>query len=75
MVIVRRVSDEDTEVLRYVSRLGIALNKTMRIRERMNFDGSLRVEINGTEQFISARLASHIFVEPSGKGGKNGRPS
>ena len=63
-VIVRRVSDEDPEILKYAARLGITLNKRLAVRERILFDGSLRVDIGGKERFISSRLAQNIFVEP-----------
>ena len=63
-VIVRRVSDEDPEILKYAARLGITLNKRLAVREKILFDGSLRVDIGGKERFISSRLAQNIFVEP-----------
>ena len=62
-VTVRRVSDSNPEVLRYASKLGITLRRKLRVKERMEFDGSLRVEINGKDQFVSAKLAQNVFVE------------
>ncbi|MGH2568184.1 MAG: FeoA family protein [Bacteroidota bacterium] len=50
-------------MLQYASKLGIALGKKVKVKERIEFDGSLRVEIAGKEQFISAKLAQNIFVE------------
>jgi len=64
IVVVRRVSDENPEVLRYSSRLGIALKKQLRVKEKFQFDGSLRVDIEGREHFISSKMAENIFVEP-----------
>ncbi len=63
-VIVRRVSDEDPEILKYAARLGITLNKRLTVMEKVVFDGSLRVDIGGKERFVSSRLAQTIFVEP-----------
>jgi len=63
-VIVRRVSDEETEILQYATRLGIALDKRISVKELIGFDRSLRVEIDGKERFLSSKLASRIFVEP-----------
>ena len=63
-VIVRRVSDEDPEILKYAAHLGITLNKRLAVKERILFDGSLRVDIGGKEHFISSKLAQNIFVEP-----------
>jgi DtxR family Mn-dependent transcriptional regulator len=62
-VTVSRVSDDDPEILKYASKLGIALKRKIKVKEKMKFDGSLRVEIAGKEHFISAKLAENIFVE------------
>ncbi|MBI3005328.1 MAG: metal-dependent transcriptional regulator [Ignavibacteriales bacterium] len=59
---VRRVSDANPDILRYMSKLGIALNTKIKVKERIDFDGSLRVEVGGKQEFISAKLARHIFV-------------
>jgi DtxR family Mn-dependent transcriptional regulator len=64
-VTVTRVSDADPEILQYASKLGISLGKRLRVKDRVKFDGSLRVDIGGKEQFISAKLAQNIFVSPS----------
>lgn len=61
--IVTRVSDEHPEVLQYMSKLGISLGTTIRVTERIEFDGSLRIRIGANDQFISAKLAQNIFVE------------
>ncbi len=61
---VSRVSDDSPEILKYASKLGIGLHTRLVIKERIDFDGSLRVEIDGTEHFISAKLAQNINVEP-----------
>ena len=62
---VARVSDESPEILQYASKLGIALGRKVKVKEKIEFDGSLRVEVAGKEQFISAKLAQNIFVEES----------
>ena len=62
--VVSRVSDASPDVLKYASKLGITLRKKIHIREKLEFDGSLRVEVDGMEHFISGKLAQHIFVEP-----------
>lgn len=62
-VTVARVSDSVPEVLEYASTLGIELNKKIRVKERIAFDGSMRVQIGRTERFVSSKLAESIFVE------------
>jgi DtxR family Mn-dependent transcriptional regulator len=62
-VAVVRVSDESPELLQYLSKLRIAPGTTLKVIERIEFDGSLRVESGALEQFISPKLAQNIFVE------------
>ncbi len=66
-VVIERVSDANPGILQYASKLGIALNKKIKIKERIEFDGSLRVELDGKDQFVSQKLAQHIFVRMTGK--------
>ncbi len=63
IVTVARVSDASPQVLEYASTLGIVLNKRIKVRERIEFDGSLRVQIGRKERFVSSKLAENIFVE------------
>jgi DtxR family Mn-dependent transcriptional regulator len=63
---VMRVSDSDPEMLQYLTKLGIGIHQTLRIKERMAFDGSMRVEIDGQERFISDKLAQQLFVQETG---------
>ena len=63
IVLVSRVSDSSPEVLQYAAKLGILLKRKIKVKERIEFDGSLRVEIGKKEQFISSKLAKSIFVE------------
>ena len=62
-VTVARVSDASAQVLQYASRLGIGLKRRIKVKEHVEFDGSLRVEIGHKQQFVSAKLAENIFVE------------
>jgi DtxR family Mn-dependent transcriptional regulator len=62
-VTVSRVSDENPEILKYASKLGIKLHTKLEVKERIEFDGSLRVKISGKDQFVSSKLARNIFVE------------
>ena len=64
VVVVTRVRDGSPEILRYMALLGIDLQKTIRVNEAIDFDGSLRIQMGSREQFISAKLAESIYVEP-----------
>lgn len=63
---VLRVSDENSEMLQYVSSIGISLHREILIRQKMNFDNSLLVRIGDREVNISSTIASSIFVENVG---------
>ncbi len=62
VVQVARVSDENPEILQYLSKLGVALGTELTVTDTMSFDGSLRVKVGDREQFISSKLAQNIFV-------------
>ncbi len=60
---VLRVSDSNSEMLQYVSSIGISLNKNILIKQKMSFDNSMLVMINSKEINISSTIAENIFVE------------
>lgn len=63
-VVVRRVSDADAALLRYLGECGLRPGTVVSLRGREPFGGSLRVEIEGREERISPQAARSIFVEP-----------
>ncbi len=60
---IARVSDESPEVLQYLKKLGLTLNKRIAIKQMIKFDGSVIVEWNKREIFLSGLMARNIFVE------------
>ncbi len=60
---VTRVNDFDNSFLRYISKIGIELEKEIFIKEILEFDHSMLVLINKKEMNLSATLAANIFVE------------
>lgn len=63
IVRVLRVSDSNSEMLQYVSSIGISLNKEIHVKQKMNFDNSMLVKINTKEIIISSTISASIFVE------------
>jgi DtxR family Mn-dependent transcriptional regulator len=63
VVKVRRVSDESPEILQFASRLGITLGAKVRVQERLEFDGSLIVEVGGREVMVTDTLAESVHVD------------
>ena len=62
MVEVVRVNDFDNDFLNYLSGIGIKLNKKLIIKDVLNFDKSMLIEIDGSEINISNTIAANIFV-------------
>ncbi|NUN68516.1 MAG: metal-dependent transcriptional regulator [Bacteroidetes bacterium] len=60
---VLRVSDANSEMLQYVSSIGISLHREIVIRQKMSFDNSLLVRIGEREVNLSSTIAANIFVE------------
>lgn len=63
--IISRVSDSNPEILQYVAELGLALDKIVHVKKKMEFDGSLLIKIGSKEHFVSRKLAASIFVQSS----------
>lgn len=63
--IISRVSDSSPEILQYVTELGLALDKKVHVKKKMEFDGSLFIKIGSKEHFVSRKLAGSIFVQSS----------
>lgn len=70
--VVRRVCDDDSEVLRYVASLGIIPKARITLTEKAPFDGPIYVEvtIDGESQVhaLGQRVASQVFVAPVPEG-------
>jgi DtxR family transcriptional regulator, Mn-dependent transcriptional regulator len=68
--VVRRVSDDDAERLRYLALLGLFPGVSLRLRERAPFGGPLHVEVRGPdgtrEHALGRDLAAGILVAPVG---------
>jgi DtxR family Mn-dependent transcriptional regulator len=58
-----RVSDSNSEMLRYLSERGITPGKRVEVIERMPFDGPLRARISGTTHTLGGLLARAMRVD------------
>jgi DtxR family Mn-dependent transcriptional regulator len=65
-LVLRQVSDEDPEVLRYLERLGLMPGKELRILGRAPMRGPLSVEVDGAVEHIGAELANELRVAAVG---------
>lgn len=62
-VVVRRVTDEDPDLLLYLGERGLRPGTAARLLGREPFEGSLLVEVAGKEQRVSPQAAQNVFVE------------
>lgn len=63
--VVRLVLDRDSEMLSYLTTIGVTLGVTLEVVERYPFDGPIMVDTGDDRHVLSMTLARHIFVEPS----------
>ena len=61
--IVARVEDEFPELLRFAATIGLEIGGTVRVLERINFDGSMRVATSGGQALVSPKLAGSVWIE------------
>jgi DtxR family transcriptional regulator, Mn-dependent transcriptional regulator len=64
--VLRRVSDEDPEALRYLARLNLVPGARLQVLERTPFRGPLRVRVDDAEEMVGLELAARLCVEPTG---------
>ena len=57
------VKDSSQAFLRFLDKNGIALGDTITVLDREEFDGSMQIEINGTEIHISQQIAANLFLK------------
>jgi DtxR family Mn-dependent transcriptional regulator len=61
--VVRRVSDADSELLRYAEALGLVPTREIEVMRRDPFGGPLHVRVDGTEHLLGEQIARAVFVE------------
>lgn len=57
-----RVRDEDNELLSYLSKLGIELDKKISVVDILPFDNSVIISIDSVNHSLSEKLASCLYV-------------
>jgi DtxR family Mn-dependent transcriptional regulator len=67
-LVVRRVSDRDPEVLRYLDSVGLRPGARITVTGRAPFEGPLTIRSGGAQHVLGERLAEQIFVAPAGGG-------
>jgi DtxR family Mn-dependent transcriptional regulator len=61
--VVREVSDQDPEMLRYLESMGMRPGVRMMLSEKAPFDGPLRIQTDsGEDYFLGREVAHHVLV-------------
>ena len=63
--IIRRVTDRDPEMLRFMSELGLRLEVPVEMVSKAPYGGPLTVRVQGVERAIGQELAQNVFVSTS----------
>jgi DtxR family Mn-dependent transcriptional regulator len=59
---VSKVKDTSVEILQYFSKIGIKLNKKIFIKQKIDFDGSVEILLDGNKLLLSKIMAEQIFI-------------
>ncbi|MFO7260239.1 MAG: metal-dependent transcriptional regulator [bacterium] len=65
--VLRRVSDEDPALLRYLAELNLRPGVTIELLDRAPFGGPLRVRIGEAVEMLGVELAKRLHIEPLGE--------
>lgn len=57
------VNDDVKNLLSYLTKIGITLDKEIKVKDKLELDGSVLILIDKKEVNLSSKIASNIFVE------------
>lgn len=60
--IIVAVKDSDSQLLKYLDKIGARPGKKIKVIEREEYDGSMEVSIQGQRSFISKEVSENILV-------------
>ncbi len=56
------VKDNSAAFLQYVDKLGLAINKTIKIKSKEVYDDLIEIEVNGIKNNVSPKFAENIII-------------
>lgn len=68
--VIRRVSDRDSELLRYLGERGLVPQVAVEVVEKAPFNGPITIRAGRTSHVLGRELASHIHVAARAGGGR-----
>ncbi|MDV7391951.1 metal-dependent transcriptional regulator, partial [Arthrospira platensis SPKY1] len=60
------VKDDSSDFLQYAGQLGVVLDGKVEVLEKVAFDQSLRIRIEGREERVSGKFARQVWVFQEG---------
>ena len=60
--VIAKVKDSSTEILQYLTKIGLRLNSNISVNEKIEFDGSVLISHEGKNHLLSKTMAELIFV-------------
>lgn len=64
---ISRVNDKNRELIKYLSQINLSLNTKIKVIEKLGFDGSVVIQVEGNSHTLSEKLSSNIFIKYSAK--------
>jgi DtxR family Mn-dependent transcriptional regulator len=58
-----RANDDVKNLLSFLTKIGVTLGKKIIVKDKLEYDGSILISIEGKDVNISKKIASNIFVE------------
>lgn len=63
---ISRVVDKDSDLINYLTKIQISINKKILVVNKLNFDGSIVVNVDGVIHSLSEKIASNIYLTKNG---------
>lgn len=65
--IVVRANDDVRDLLTYLTRIGVELGKKIKVKDKLDYDGSILLNVDEKNITISKKMGENIFVEKLGE--------
>lgn len=61
--IVTRANDDIKNLLSFLTKIGVTLGKKITVKDKLEYDGTMLISVDGKDINISRQIASNIFIE------------
>lgn len=59
---IARVNDRNSELMEYLIKIGLILNKKFKVVQKLSFDNSIIISLDGNEYSLSDKIANNIYA-------------